>query len=105
MNTANAKKATKKEVEEREYIKCDSLSVENVRVVEGNKGDIIFFTLVINGVKIYNMRIATGRNGDFISFPQTKGKNDAYYNVVYAPLSEKDSKDVITLVQKIIDNM
>lgn len=105
MNTGNAKKATKKEATEREFIKCSSLDVENVRVVEGQKGDIVFFTLIINGVKIYNMRIATGRNGDFISFPQTKGKNDAYYNVVYAPLSEKDSEDVIKLVQKTIDNM
>ena len=105
MNTSNAKKSTKKEEKEREYIKAESISVENVRVVESKNGDIVFFTLVINGIKIYNMRIATGRNGDFVSFPQVKGKNDAYYNVVYAPLSPEDTKDIIAVVQKTIDNM
>ena len=104
MDTSKAKKRSTEEKKERVTLEHPTLKVENVRVVDGSHGDVIFFTLDINGVKIYNMRVATGRNGDFISFPQTKGKNDAYYNVAYAPLSDDDVKDVLKVIQKEIDN-
>lgn len=105
MNTKNAKKATKTETKEREFIKIDSHEVSNVRVVEGKNGDLVFFTLAINGVTIYNCRVATGKIGDFISFPQYKGYNGTYYNNVYAPISDEDTKTILADVQKAIDNM
>lgn len=105
MNTTNAKKSNKKGDNEakREFCEVRSHSIENVRVVEGKNGDLVFFTLTINGVTIYNCRVATGKNGDFISFPQYKGTNDKYYNNVYVSLSDEDSAKILEEIQKKID--
>lgn len=105
MDTSKAKKNSKKKTEEREFIKVDSHEVLDVRVIDTKNGDMVLFTLVINGVKIYSCRVATGKNGDFISMPQTKGGNGQYYNVVYAPLSEEDTKAILDEVQTAINNM
>lgn len=105
MDTSKAKKSSKKErtTKEREYIEVRSAEVKNVRVVDGKNGDLVFFTLVLNGVTIYNCRVATGKNGDFISFPQYKGSNGEYYNNVYASLSDEDSKKILDDVQAAIN--
>lgn len=105
MDTSKAKKSKKSENKEREFIKVDSHEVSNVRVVEGKNGDLIFFTLALNGVTIYNCRVATGKNGDFISFPQYKGSNGTYYNNAYAAISDDDTKAILADVQSAIDNM
>ena len=104
MDTSKAKKKqVNTQEKEREYIKITSALVENSRVVSGAKGDIVFFTLILNGVKIYNCRVATGKDGDFISFPQYKGTNGQYYNNVYASISKNDSDDILAVVQAQID--
>ena len=106
MNTKNAKKqAPKKEEAQQKTLELKNFGVENVRVVEGKNGDVVFFTLMINDVYIYNCRVATGRNGDFISWPQVKGNNDKYFNTCYARLSEDTSKQILFAVQEAIDAM
>lgn len=106
MNTSNAKK-NKKEDQQQERTFCEvrECEVKNVRVVDGKNGDLVFFTLMINGVTIYNCRVATGKNGDFISFPQYKGSNGTYYNNVYVSISDEDSNRILEEIQKQIDNM
>ena len=104
MDTSKAKKATKKtEQQKRTFIEIRDKEVKNVRVVDGRTGDLVFFTLVLNGVTIYNCRVATGKNGDFISFPQYKGSNGEYYNNAYASLSDEDSKAILEDVQNAIN--
>jgi DNA-binding cell septation regulator SpoVG len=104
MNTSKAKKAgAKEQAQEREYLEIRSHEVSNVRVIEGKNGDVVFFTLKVNGLTIYNCRVATGKNGDFISLPQYKGKNGTYYNVVYAAISDEDSKKILDEIQAAID--
>lgn len=104
MNTANAKKKTSKaETKTRETIEVRSAEVKNVRVVESQRGDLVFFTAVINGIVIYNCRVATGKAGDFISFPQYKSSDGKYYNNVYVALSDEDAGKILTLVQNEID--
>lgn len=105
MNTSKAKKATKKEgqTQERTPIEVREVEVKNVRVVEGKNGDLVFFTLMINGVTIYNCRVATGKNGDFISFPQYKGSDGKYYNNVYVVLSDGVTADILDKIQRYID--
>ena len=66
---------------------------------------ILEYLEVYYGISINNCRIVTGKNGDFISFPQYKGTNGEYYNVVYAKLSEEDTKNICALVQEKIDEM
>lgn len=104
MNTSKAKKTTKKEgKQERVNIEVREFEVKNVRVVEGKNGDLVFFTLMLNGVTIYNCRVATGKNGDFISFPQYKGGDGNYYNNVYVALSDEDSAKILGAIQTAID--
>ena len=106
MNTKNAKKATETQNEEKEVLKLDSWNVERVRVVTTKDGkDLVFLSLMLNGITIHNCRVATGRNGDFISFPQYKGSNGQYYNTVFARLSEEDTKAICAKVQEEIDKM
>ena len=104
MNTSKAKKQEKKqENKEREYCEVRTFEVRQVRVVDGRNGDLVFFTLTLNGVTIYNCRVATGKNGDFISFPQYKGNDGKYYNNVYVSLAEEDSAAILTEIQRQID--
>ena len=106
MNTANAKSKKTKGQEpktERTFIEVRECEAKNVRVVEGKNGDLVFFTLVINGVTIYNCRVATGKNGDFISFPQYKGSDGKYYNNVFVSLSDEDSAAILVDIQRQID--
>ena len=106
MNTKGKGKKEANQVEEKEVLKLDSWNVEKVRVVTTKDGkDLVFLTLILNGVAINNCRIATGKNGDFVSFPQYKGSNGQYYNVVYAKLSDEDTKNICGLVQEEIDKM
>ena len=105
MNTKNAKKQTKKVEEEVKEIEVTSIEIDNVRVIDGKKGDVVFFTLILNGVSIYNCRIATGKHGDFVSWPQVKGKDDKYYNQVYARLSKDAEEAIIDAVLGKIDEM
>lgn len=103
MDTSKAKgKATKKD-SNFEATKVESLEVKSVRVVETKRGDLVFFTLVINGVFINNCKVATGKNGDFVGWPQYKGSDDKWYNVVYVPLSDDDTKKIMELVQEAIN--
>ena len=103
MDTSKAKKQTKKEEPEVRTITVYSHGVENVRVVSGKNGDVVFFTLELNGIYIYNCRVASGKNGDFISFPQTEGKDGKYYSIVYVRLSDKDSKEILDAIQEKIN--
>ena len=105
MDTSKAKKSGKKaeETKEREFITLSDYEVSNARVIETSRGDMVLFTLRINGVTIYDCRVATGKNGDFISFPQYKGKNGVYYNTAYAQLSEEDTKIILEDVQNAIN--
>ena len=105
MNTKNAKKQTVKAEPEVKELEVTSAEVDNVRVIEGKKGDVVFFTLILNGISIYNCRASSGKNGDFISFPQVKGKDDKYYNQVYARLSKDTESAILDAVQAKIDAM
>ena len=97
VNSKTTKKTTKKN--EREYIEVTSFAVSNARVVSTKNGELIFFTLNLNGIFINNCKVASGKNGDFISFPQYKGSNGEYYNTIYAAVSPEDTDKILTEVE------
>lgn len=105
MNTSKAKKNKPQEEKDEKYFLADQFTVERVRVIDGEKGDIVFFTLEVRGLYIYNCRVATGKNGDFISFPQTKGKDGKYYNVCYGKFIPEEEEAILAEVQRQIDEM
>ena len=104
MDTSKAKGKTATKKSTMETTKVDSLDVKSVRVVDTKRGDLVFFTLVINGVYINNCKVATGKNGDFVGWPQYKGSDDKWYNQVYVPLSDEDTKTIMDMVQHDLDN-
>ena len=102
VNSKTTKKTTKKN--EREYVEVTSFAVSNARVVNTKKGELIFFTLNLNGIFINNCKVASGKNGDFINFPQYKGSNGEYYNTIYAPISPEDTEKILADVEKTINS-
>ena len=58
----------------------------------------IGFDVKINGVIIYGCILIQGekdgKDYSFPTFPQRKGKDDKYYNVVYVELSDADKEAI-----------
>ena len=77
-------------------------SVEVVRAKSFDNGGVVF-DMIINGVSIYNCRVVEGKNGDFISFPSRKGSDGNYYSHAYIKLTEDDTKQIISLVEKALE--
>ena len=100
MDTSKAKSKKTKDLEKRDFVHMVDMEVSHVRCVETKKGDVVFFSLLINGITINGCRVATGKKGDFISFPQTKGKDDNYYSIVYCPLTDEDTQKILDAIQE-----
>lgn len=77
-------------------------SAEVVRAKSFDNGGVVF-DMIINGVSIYNCRVVEGKNGDFISFPARKGSDGNYYSHAYIKLTEDDTKNIIGLVEKALE--
>lgn len=77
-------------------------SVEVVRAKSFDNGGVVF-DMTINGVSIYNCRVVEGKNGDFISFPARKGSDGNYYSHAYIKLTEDDTKQIISQVEKALE--
>ena len=90
-----AVKGTKKEN------KAVDHEIEVLRAVEfpeKNGHNNIGFDVKINGVTIYGCILIQGeKDGEeysFPTFPQRKGKDDKYYNIVYVELSKADKEAI-----------
>lgn len=85
-------------------MKKKDVNVEvNAKVVRANQvKDLVFFDVDINGVTIYGCKVVEGKNGDFISFPSHQGKDGKYYNHAYIKLSDDQTKDIISQVEKML---
>lgn len=97
----HTKPVTHKEQEqkEREYIKVDSWKVANGRDTQYGA----FLDLTINGITIYGVKVVDGKEGqyeDFLAMPSRKGKDEKYYNIVYAPISPEDTKAIIAELER-----
>lgn len=82
------------------YGTVKDFEVTRVRCVDGKNGQVIFFTLTLNGVSINNCRVAEGKNGDFISLPQYKGNDGKYYSHVYFRFSPEDEGAILKYVEE-----
>lgn len=76
----------------------DVLSFEVSRVNQYK--DRVYFDLTLNGIKIYGCTVVEGKRGDFISFPSKKGKDDKWYSIVYARLSDNDQEIILAEIEK-----
>ena len=77
-------------------------SIEVTRAHAFDNGGVVF-DMVVNGVSIYGCRVVEGKNGDFISFPSRKGSDNNYYSHAYIKLTEDDTKNIVSLVEKALE--
>ena len=74
-------------------------SVQVTRAKTFDNGGVVF-DMVINDIAIYGCRVIEYKDGDFISFPSRKGSDDKYYNHVWVKLTDEDTKEIISQVEK-----
>ena len=86
MATVNDKKTTKN----------DKYSIENMRAVDNCGKTIAFFTLDVEGVKIYNLTLVDGKDGVFVGFTSKQSKDGKYYSSVWIS-DEKERETVAEL--------
>ena len=73
------------------------------RVLDGKYG--VLFDMEINHVTVYGCRVCETRDGSaFVGFPQKKDRDgDRYWSIVYAPLSDAQTADVLKQVSDMLD--
>ena len=73
------------------------------RVKKNDKGTVRF-TLVYNNVYIYGCSIGTAKETGrkFVSFPSYKGSDDVYYNNCYVKLSDDETANILSKIDKIL---
>lgn len=95
MNKPNTN--TKKPNTNQDCLKISSFSVIRTRMLESGS---VVADLKINGIIIYGCFVVETKKGDFISLPQRKGSDGKYYSIVWAKLSDQDTKDIIAEIEK-----
>lgn len=90
---------TKPEVQ---TLKITDFTVHRARATENG---IVMADLIINGITVYGMKVlANKKTGEaFLAFPQQKGKDGKYYNIVYAKLSDTDQEEMIRSIYNWLD--
>lgn len=83
-----------------EYGEVNNFVVSRVRQVDGKNGNVIFFSLNLNGVSINNVRVGEGKNGDFISLPQYRGSDGKWYSTVFFRFTEDDEAKILGEVER-----
>lgn len=84
---------------EKKEVKSTLTSAEVTRAKAFDNGGVVF-DVILNGINIYGCRVVEGKNGDFISFPSRKGSDGNYYAYAYVKLTEEDTKEIISQVEK-----
>lgn len=79
----------------KQYISLTGATIQAAHLIADN---IAVFTLNIPGASFMNLKVVQGKNGMFIAMPQTKGKNDQWYDQYRLYLSDKDQQRVIDTV-------
>lgn len=79
----------------------ENWEVKNVRKLDFGT----FFTLQLPGLSLYNLRvIPEGKTYNaFVAMPQSKGKNDDYFDQYKIYLSDEDNELIIAEVDRILD--
>ena len=87
MATVNKKNTTKETTKNAKY------SIENMRAVDNCGKTLAFFTLDVDGVKIYDLTLVDGKDGVFVGFPSKQVKDGKYYYTVW--ISDKKERETV----------
>lgn len=81
------------------------VSVESAKEVKEGRAR---FNLIINGIKVYGCWLIeytkkdTGEEAVMITFPQYKGSDDKYHDIVWAPLDTETKQKIINQVYSLL---
>lgn len=95
-----------KKTTEKQKLACFS-SAHVDRAHDFGNGSVSFTCTFGGSVTVYNMRYREGTREDgteyaFVSFPQYKGSDGKYYNIVYTPLTDALQKDIIKQLEDLL---
>lgn len=79
----------------KQYLNITGATIQAAHLIADN---IAVFTLNIPGASFMNLKVVQGKNGMFIAMPQTKGKNDQWYDQYRLYLSDEDQQRIIDTV-------
>lgn len=79
----------------KQYLSIKGATIQAAHLIADN---IAVFTLNVPGASFLNLKVVQGKNGMFIAMPQTKGKNDQWYDQYRIYLSDDDQQRIIDTV-------
>lgn len=79
----------------KQYLSIKGATIQAAHLIADN---IAVFTLNVPGATFMNLKVVQGKNGMFIAMPQTKGRNDLWYDQYRIYLSDEDQQRVIDTV-------
>lgn len=79
----------------KQYLSIKGATIQAAHLIADN---IAVFTLNVPGASFMNLKVVQGKNGMFIAMPQTKGKNDQWYDQYRLYLSDDDQQRIIDTV-------
>lgn len=90
-----------KETKEKAVFNC---TVERVHMFDEKH---ISFDMTANGIKISGLNYIEytnkdGQDGVIINFPQRKGKENKYYNILWFPISKELKDDIIKQIEALV---
>lgn len=85
-----------KQESKKEYLKITDCEI--VRALNNDYG--VFFDMKLNGIKINgcSLRQTKDEGKIFIAFPSKQGKDNEYYPVVIAYISDDDTQKIIKMI-------
>lgn len=85
-----------------------SYTVEVTRVHDFSKDGktVISFDMKVNGISVYGCTYREGeKNGkewQLVSFPQRKGSDDKYYDIVWMPMSKEQIANIAEQIEQML---
>ena len=92
--------------ENKQDSKKEHLKITDCEIVRALNNDYgVFFDMKLNGIKINGCTLQQTKNEGniFIAFPSRKGKDEKYYPVVSAYISDDDTQKIIEMIDKKIN--
>ncbi len=83
--------------------KKETLNITDCEIVRAVNNDYgVFFDMKLNGIKIYGCSLQQTKNEGkvFIAYPSKKGKDEKYYPVVSAYISDDDTQKIIDMIDE-----
>lgn len=100
--------AIKKNTEEKQTKSKASYTAKVTRAYDVSKEGKtrILFDMDVNGVSIsgctYREGEKNGKEWQMVTFPQTKGKDGKYYNIVWMPMSKEFTQTIALQIEQLL---